>query len=210
MNNYRPISLLPILSKVFEGFLKKKLSGHLEHHDFLAPSQFGFRPQRSTSDAILSLVNYSLEALEQGLECCATFVDLSKAFDRVCHRKLVQKLSNFEFSSLAISMIESFLSDRFQVVQFREQLSQLSQVRYGVPQGSILGPVLFTMYVNDLPSCVSDNTHTVQYADDTTFSMHGQSLDDLRSLSDGNVGILRNWCTANNLVLNEEKTVSFH
>lgn len=204
-SNYRPISLLPILSKVFEKCLAVRIVKHFESRGLFADSQFGFRESRSTTLGILDLVLRIQEAFEHHCYLSGTFCDLSKAFDCVSHEILLNKLQKYGFDNSSIAMISSYLSNRSQTVLVGGVESAEREVRVGVPQGSILGPLLFLIYINDLPQIDQTNSYTL-FADDTTITCSNHDLTVAMEASRGAQEKAEQWFTANNLFLNIEKT----
>ena len=166
-SNYRPISLLPIFSKIFESILKDQITDHFEGCGLFAQSQFGFRNNRSTTLAVGEFTDCVLEGFERGLDTYACFYDLTKAFDCVSHNILLEKLSYYGFGNDSISLMSSYLMDRTQYVVYKDQSSSNKVIRYGVPQGSVLGPTLFLIYINDIINC-QQGSNLILFADDTT------------------------------------------
>ena len=214
-NNYRPISLLPVISKIFERVLHDQIYDYVEQNQLLFHNQFGYRKVHSTELACASLVEKVLEALDRGSNCISIFMDLSKAFDTIDHSILLQKLKlNFGFSSDAISLVDSYLRDREQYVEFKGFKSQTSKINVGVPQGSILGPLFFIMYINDI-SRVSDLFDYFLYADDTTLTFCPDPSADCNTTSlliNDELSKINDWFIANKLSLNISKTnfIVFH
>ena len=166
--NYRPISLLPIFSKSLEKLIYESLYSHLERGNFLNPNQSGFRPGDSTINQLLSITHSIFEAFECNppLEVHSVYLDISKAFDRVWHECLIYKLKRCGVSGNLLLLLKSFLSDRKQTTVLNVQASTWGNVSGGVPQGSILGPLLFLIYINDLTNSLKFSVKL--FADDTS------------------------------------------
>jgi len=201
--NYRPIAILHNLSKVFERVIYNRMLSFCNKYNILPQYQFGFRPNFSTKDAIVTLIlqiekNYSL-----GLKTCGIFLDLSKAFDMVNHVKLLNILHNHGFRGHFFSLLDSYLQNRTYSVKINDSFSAPSKITNGVPQGSIISPLLYCLYVTEF-SCVHENV--IQYADDSTLIISYDSLEHLQ-LSIGTIEKrLIKFINDRSLVLNALKT----
>ena len=189
-NNYRPITILPTASKILERAVHSQVYSYLLHENILTPKQFGFRPKLSTAIALTYFTDNILDNLDKGSIAGAVFLDISKAFDTVSHDRLIQKLGTIGFSQPTINWFSSYLSNRFQVTSIGLEQSSTQPVHVGVPQGSILGPLLFLIYVNEIPSTVNSCDISL-YADDTvlfcsaktTIELEQKLNSDLQNLS---------------------------
>lgn len=206
LQNFRPISILPVLSKIFEKIMLNQLQEHFTRNKLLHNRQFGFTKGRSTTDAASVLIKHIYNIWEESSDAVGIFCDLSKAFDCVEHLTLKLKLKHYGLSDAAINLISSYLSERTQTVVINETPSKSAAVKLGVPQGSILGPFLFLVYINDLPYIVKDHCEIVLFADDTSLifkvSRNTEDYTDINST----MNIVSNWFTINNLLLNSKKT----
>lgn len=203
--NYRPISLLPVISKIIEKAIALKMVSFFEASGSFTASQFGFRSGSSTVLGILDLVSRIAKSFEDLQYSAVLFCDLSKAFDCVDHQILLKKLSFYKFTENSIALLKSYLSGRAQVVRVGGLSSSERVLDIGVPQGSILGPILFLIYINDLPYNVTDVSYTL-FADDTTISLSAGS----RELAMERLLVAQEragaWFDANRLLLNNKKT----
>ena len=148
-NNYRPISVLPFFSKLYEKVMANFFTNFLDANDLLYNSQFGFRHNQSTSHAIITLIEKISGALDTGKIVCGIFIDFRKAFDVIPHKTLLKKLYAYGIRGEIYNWFKTYLSDRSQFVQYQNSKSGTKPITYGVPQGLILGPLLFILYIND-------------------------------------------------------------
>ena len=202
--NYRPTTLLSPLSKIFEKCIYKQMYTYLEKYNLLTPNQFGFRQNCSTSLAVRQLYDNFLESLDKKKITYSVFIDLSKAFDTVDHEILLKKLQRYGFRGLPLQLIQSYLTNRNQYAFVNGTKSNLRKVKCGVPQGSTLGPLLFLIYVNDLPY-VSDFT-TKLFADDTVLTMANSCMRTLQHDVNKELTKIDEWMRLNKLSLNYSKT----
>ena len=203
--NYRPIAVLPVFSKILESVLATRLTKFLEDRNILSQQQFGFREGRNTIDAVLSVLDLVWGAMEGGEDSMALLCDLSRAFDCMQRRILLAKLDHYGIRGVPLRLIQSYMEGRQQFVSMDGVVSEIGEVDHGVAQGSLVGPLFFTIFMNDLPSNVPG--HTVLYADDTTLVATGRSHPELAANLEAAAKTADEWFKANQLSLNKEKTV---
>lgn len=204
--NFRPISILPTLSKIFEKLILNQLQSHFYLNNLIHIAQFGFTKGRSTADAGVELIDNIFDAWEDAMDAIGVFCDLSKAFDCVHHDTLVRKLRHYGVKDQALGLLESYLTDRVQMVDVNGKRSPGSSISMGVPQGSILGPFLFLVYINDLPYLVKAKHGLVLFADDTSLIFKVKRQQSNYDEVNNAISSIVNWFTVNNLLLNEKKT----
>ena len=206
-SNYRPISLLPAPSKLLEKHVQSQLSSHLNSNNLLFPYQSGFRPSHSTQTLLLHCLDKWYKALDNKKLVGVIFLDISKAFDTVNHELLLSKLSHLGLSPSTVSWFKSYLTNRYHTTRVADSYSSFGFPCSGVPQDSILGPTLFSAFINDLPSILPQNS-TVLFADDTSISIVSDSLPTLESSLQLSLDLANLWLERNGLKLNSSKTKS--
>ena len=207
VNNYRPISILPITMKVFEKVVHSQVSDFLDASDLLSRSQSGFRNRYSTDTAVICVSDFILEELGKGKYVGAVLVDLKKAFDTVDHKILLKKLFCYGFRGASFAWFESYLSDRVQCTQLEDISSDMKEEgAYGVPQGSVLGPLLFLLYINDIGKSIRTNAFHHLYADDTIIAISTDCPLRLRKELTEQLSEVGHWFNQNKLTVNTTKT----
>ena len=203
--NYRPISLLSNISKLFERVMYVRIEDFLKSSDILYKYQFGFRKQYSTNHALLSIIEKIRTSLDNKMYSCGIFIDLEKAFDTVNHQILLSKLDHYGIRVVADQWFSSYLSNRYQSVILNGEISARKPITCGVPQGSILGPLLFLIYINDMYLSVQSSM-VYHFADDTNLMCSSKSLKKLRIALNKDLSLLYEWLCANRLSVNTGKT----
>ena len=204
-NNYRPISILPVVSKVLEKVMFKQRYECLTDNNLLAVSQYGFRPKHSTLTALLVVTNTWYLNIDDGLLNSVLFLDLKKAFGTVDHSILLKKLQLYGLDSHTVQWFKSYLSNRFQSTLVNGTLSDYLPVSCRVPQGSVLGPLLFLIYINDLQECELSSS-PLMYADDTAFTLSAYDPTTLAENLNKDLEEVQKWLKSNKLTLNVKKT----
>ena len=205
-SNYRPISSLPYLSKVFEKSMTNNLISFLDKFSIISKSQFGFQKNISTSDALVHLTELIYKSLDHKKHHISILIDLKKAFDTMNHNILLRKLELYGIRHLPLMWIESYLRDRPSCVGLGgANISNINISNIGIPQGSIIGPILFLIYINDLPN-ISTNINTTLFADDTTISISDNSFNDLIQKTNTELAKIHDWTISNRLTINVDKT----
>ena len=203
--NYRPVSLLSALSKILEKVICTQMMAYLNKQNLLCPDQFGFRPKSQTNHVIQKLMNHISQNATENKPTIATFLDLSKAFDCLQYDKLFKKLESLGFQNTTINWFKDYLHDREQIVDLEGTLSKTEKVNLGVPQGSILGPILFLLYINDVNKSETNAIFT-KFADDTTVIATGKDIAEAtKNMNDYMVNVDK-WFSQNKLNLNPSKT----
>lgn len=171
-SSYRPISLLPMISKLFEKLLLKRLKPIIETNNLIPDHQFGFREKHSTIDQVHRIIDLIERSLEEKKVCSAVFLDVVQAFDKVWHEGLMHKFKSF-LPKQYTKILHSYISDRYFRIKQEEDYSDLRAIKAGVPQGSVLGPVLYLLYTCDIPALKNDTIAT--FADDTAILAVGNT-----------------------------------
>ena len=205
LSNYRPISLLSIFSKIFEKIMCKRLYKFLEINEILHPLQFGFCKNHSTSHTLISMTETIKKTIDNGQFGCGTFMDLKKAFDTVNHSVLLKQLDHYGVRGIPLQWFDSYLAKRQQYVSINGCTSDKLVITHGVPQGSVLAPLLFLIFNNDLPS-VSKYLTFYLFADDTDIYFESPELSKIEKVVNRELRKVRKWLEANRLALNVDKT----
>ena len=205
VNNYRPISILPSLSKILEKIAYQQLMEFFNHNNLLTNSQYGFRPQRSTESALQCFTDHVLDAFDNDRFTLSVFLDLSKAFDTVDHSILLNKMYYYGVRGHSYQWFESYLSNRSQYVYMNSGTSTKLNINCGVPQGSILGPLLFLIFVNDIVNS-SKILNYILFADDTNTYLSHSNIYTLINTVNTELTHIATWLCANKLTLNIKKT----
>ena len=206
-NDWRPVSVLPFPSKIIERIVNHQIVYHFECNSYICPNQHGFRKGFSTSTAVFDYVQFLYDNYDAIKGSSSIFIDYSRAFDTIDHEILCEKLKLYGLDEVSLKWFKNYLSDRTQVVRVDNNLSHTSHIKMGVPQGSIVGPFLFIVYINDLVSeCISENVSMLLYADDTILYTACDTVEDATRTNQIALDKLCNWCSINRLSLNIKKT----
>ena len=205
VNNYRPISILPVLSKVLEKHIHQSLYDFLHAFQLLHKTQSGFQAQHSCETAFVNMIHSWLNTIDNGKMIGVVVVDFKKAFDLVDHQILLNKLEIYDIKDDTLSWFDTYLTNRKQQVSINNCKSLFKQISYGVPQGSILGPLLFLLFINDLP-LYTNNVFTDLYADDITLYDIQDSMEEIENILQSALNSLQIWCRSNGMILNSSKT----
>ena len=203
--NYRPISVLTCFSKLLERLMYKRLIKYVEKNKILSKHQYGFRKNRSTELAVIELVDKITKAIDKGEYTIGIFLDLSKAFDTINHKILIKTLEHYGIRGICLKWFENYLENRKQIVKYNQVKSKEMIITSGVPQGSILGPLLFLLYINDIQNC-SKIISIILFADDTNIFYSNSCLKTLNKIIQLEIDKIADWLNVNKLSINTTKT----
>ena len=203
-SNYRPISILSVLSKPLEKHMIKHMLSHINKYELIHPNQSGFRKHHSCHTALTNLVDQWLMNINRDELTGVLFIDFAKAFDVLNHKLLLRKLKLYQFSDTLLALIQSFLTNRTHTVSLNNKQSKFQNQNFGVPQGSVVGPLLFSLYINDLPLYITSSCEL--FADDTSIHSNHSDHVHLSKMLQENINRLDNWSELNHMSLNEKKT----
>ena len=206
--NYRPITMTSMLCRILEKIIKKTVVAHLDHHEYLSNCQHGFRQQRSCLSNLIMNLEEITSMIDNMHSVDQIYLDFQKAFDKVPHQRLIFKLEKAGISGKVLNWIESFLSHRQQCVKINGSYSNWTDVKSGVPQGSVLGPILFILFINDLPDSIDTCSCSI-FADDTKLNGRVDSDEDANSIQ-CDINNLHDWCNKWKLVFNSDKCHVMH
>ena len=201
----RPISLLPVIGKIMEKILHDQLKTFLENYDLLAPQQHGFRKNHSTQSANAKFIDDIMLHMDRGDGTVAVFLDINKAFNTINHKILSKKLQKMNIGQKSVSLLEDYLSNRKQRVLYKNIFSDELLLTTGVPQGSTLGPLLFLVYINDLPKILL-NSNCLLFADDTVLYLGNRDRNKVYDDLQTDLDAVNAWCNNNQITLNHTKT----
>lgn len=206
LTNYRPISLINNFAKIFEKCLKKRLNNYLDKNKILNNRQFGFRSNLSTEDGVVELAKRVVYGVDEDKKCLAIFLDLAKAFDTVDHEILIGKLAKIGIRGHGLEIFVDYLANRKQKVKINGTLSDFKIITTGVPQGTVLGPTLFLLYINSISDMIGPDNDVFSYADDTALLFQGKSWEEVYTSAETGLKKMKSWLNANRLSLNIKKT----
>jgi len=211
LSNYRPISLLTSFSKIMEKILHKRIYQFFDQHKLFVKEQHGFRQNASTETATFNLLNTILKSLDSKSTVGGLFLDIRKAFDSVDHSILLSKLDFCGISGKNNKLMKSYIKDRYQRVVMNDKnsnklVSTWKQVKRGVPQGSVLGPLLFLIYINDFPRSIDNCAEAVLFADDTSIIIVKANVQEYKHNIKIAIQEINDWFCSNSLTIHYNKT----
>ena len=202
--NYRPISLLSIVNKILEKLMYARLISFINKHKLLYKYQFGFRKNHSTALALIEITDNIIKDLESGKCSAGIFIDFKKAFDTVDHNILLSKLEHYGIRGQTLEWLKSYITNRQQFAYVNGKNSKMEQITCGVPQGSVLGPLLFLIYTNDIGNCTESKIRL--FADDTNSFVNAENYSDLKKIISKTLQEIFTWCKNNKLSVAIDKT----
>ena len=200
--NYRPISLIPAFAKLFEHIVNDQIRKYFNCYNLFSSAQFGFRKGSSPTFAVAKFMDEIFKKQQE--ISLGIFIDIKKAFDSVDHKILLQKLEFYGFSGAELQLMTNYLINRYQYTDIDGLVSDFAEILAGVPQGSVLGPLLFLIYINDFPT--SNDFKSFLFADDTSLFLSGTSIDNLKIKAQKELDRVEAWFNANRMQLNSKKT----
>ena len=206
--NFRPISLLPVLTKPLEKHIYYHMYKYMEENNLFTKNQSGFRENHSCHTALVKMIDSCLHAINKSEFTGIVFLDFKKAFDLVNHHILLEKLKLYFPNSTTVDFIRSYLSERQQYTCIDGKKSEKGQILSGVPQGSVLGPLFFLIYINDLPLQLDNSINIDLFADDTSIYASGPNINSINTTLQYNMNKANNWCKTNDMIIHPDKTKS--
>ena len=203
--DYRPISIISHVAKLLEKMVKSQVVHYLDLNNIISPHQSAFLKNHSTRTALHNMVDDWLSAMNDGHLSIAVCLDLSKCFDTISHNILLYKLCKYGFNEIVIKWMRSYLTDRTQCVKINSDMSEFKQISLGIPQGSVLGPILFLLFINDLPHIIH-NCHICMFADDITLYFSGKNFNHIQSVLQTDLNNVLKWLDENRLFVNANKS----
>ena len=203
--NYRPIALTTSITKLVEKCIKLRLNSFIEKYKIISTNQFGFRENLGTEKALCKLTEYVNKCFNEGKKALGVFLDLSKAFDTVSHRILLERLENIGIRGVSLQLFKTYLSNRSQQVRLGDIYSRPLAAEFGVPQGTVLGPILFSIYINKITNILEDAS-VLCFADDTVVLVKGESWEEAYSRAEQCISKVKQWLDSSLLTLNKDKS----